>query len=196
MYRYSKAFHAGHSQDHDNVSLLEGGKQAEGNSSGPVHTQKEVRVRRLASFRRARQSLALTVFSDTLNIFAVSSVVHSRITRKTNTVRSIGESSSMWVLNTCSFSMRASNCSGVRPLETIRAVARISSVFCSSTRAVAGRAAKLRRRMRAALITIRVSQVENWERPSNPFKPRKAESKPSCRASSASSWVPMTPSAE
>ena len=44
----------------------------------------------------------------------------------------------------------------------------------------------------AALMTMRVSQVENCERPSKRFKLRYAESSPSCKASSASSALPRT----
>lgn len=163
---------------------------------GAFTLRRRVLFRRVASRRRARHNLAFTVFGVTPNILAASAVLCSRTIRRTKTVRRFEGSSSIRSLIIVRISRRPKSCSGVGPLATSRSVIGISFPLSGSATAMVGRAAKLRRRWRAAFITIRVSHVEICERPSKLFKFRKAESKPSCKASSASSGLPMIPSAE
>src|SRR3984893_11622220 len=150
------------------------------------------RPSRSASWCRARHRRACSVFSVTPRFFAASPVEYPSTSRNTNAVRSNGESSSRFALMISRSSVPSNTCSGFGPLAAKRSVAGNSSSRGVSSSETAGRALALRRRITAALITMRVSQVENCERPSKRFRLRYAESRPSCKASSASSALPST----
>ncbi len=147
----------------------------------------------LASRRRARRKRAFNLFSLTPQLCAASRVDNPCIYRRLTAVCMSGLSPPMLRDRTRRRSLTKQSCSGLGLESTIQSATGAAVPLSDSSNDTASCVRRLRSCISAALITIRVSQVESPDRPSKRGRFLKADNKPSWRASSASSGFRTIP---
>ncbi len=151
---------------------------------------------RAASWRRARAIRDFAALILILSVRAVSGVVRPAMYRSLRVDRSRGEMRLISLSSRPFISAREQTSSGLKRESTSRLDRCVRSpAMCSSRGNNTGRVRSLRRLTSAAFTTMRVSHVENFERPSNERSFVYADNKAHCTASSASSLLRSTENA-
>ena len=148
-----------------------------------------------ASLRRMRRIRDLNVAVGIPNVNADSFIEWPLMTECQNAACSGAGSLDSRFSIVCMSSTTAQICSGSGRFSAACKASVSGRFSISSSKEYSGCDFLRRRVMRAELMTIRVSQVESNDRPSNNGSRRYAFERPSCNASSASSWLRSMPNA-